>query len=73
VNEKMVKFEVRANATGQYYFPEEVRKELGRQIDLICDSKAAVIFTKETPLKIVLESLSLITKEIEHRLQLEKD
>jgi hypothetical protein len=69
----MVKFEIKSGLSGQYYFPKEVRVELGKELDLICNAKAAVIFSKNTPLKTVLESLSLITKEIEHRLQLEKD
>ena len=30
----MVKFRVKANPSGQYYFPKEVRQELGKELDL---------------------------------------
>jgi len=67
----MVKFKVHANPSGQYYFPQEVREELGRELVLLCNAKAAVIFNTETSLNIVLESLALICKDIEHRLRLQ--
>jgi len=68
----MVKFAVRDDGQGKYYLPKEVREELGKELSLICNAKAAVIFNKETSLELVLESLSLITKEIEHRFQLQE-
>jgi bifunctional DNA-binding transcriptional regulator/antitoxin component of YhaV-PrlF toxin-antitoxin module len=69
----MVKFQVRANPSGQYYFPKEVREELGRKLDLICNAKTAVIFNAETSLDTVLQSLEIIQKDLQHRLHLQKE
>jgi bifunctional DNA-binding transcriptional regulator/antitoxin component of YhaV-PrlF toxin-antitoxin module len=68
----MVKFKVKANPSGQYYFPKEVRAELGEELELICDAKAAVVYSKDTPLEAILESLEIIQKDLKHRLDLEK-
>lgn len=69
----MVKFRVKANPQGQYYFPKEVREELGKQLELICNAKAAVVFSAKTPLKTVLKSIEVITKDLRHRVELEKE
>ena len=69
----MVKFKIKANPSGQYYFPKEVREELGEELDLICDAKAGVIFPAGTPLELVLKSLEIIERDLEYRLQLQKE
>jgi bifunctional DNA-binding transcriptional regulator/antitoxin component of YhaV-PrlF toxin-antitoxin module len=69
----MVKFKVKANPQGQYYFPKEVREELGEQLELICNAKAAVVFSAETRLEAVLKSIEVITKDLKHRVELEKE
>jgi bifunctional DNA-binding transcriptional regulator/antitoxin component of YhaV-PrlF toxin-antitoxin module len=68
----MVKFKIKANPSGQYYFPKEVREELGEKLELICNAKAAIVYSAETPIEIVLESIELIKKDLEHRLELQK-
>jgi len=68
----MVKFKVKANPAGQYYFPKEVRAELGGNLELICNAKAAVVYSADTPIKTILESIEIIEKDLKHRLQIEK-
>ncbi len=69
----MVKFQVRANPSGQYYFPKEVRAELGNKLALICNTKTALLFPEDTPLNIVLQSVQIIVKDLQQRLQLQRD
>ncbi len=68
----MVKFRVRSNPHGQYYFPKEVRRELGGRLELICNARAGVIFPEGTPLETVLESLKVIRQDLHHRRELEE-
>jgi len=69
----MVKFQIKANPGGQYYFPKEVRAELGDKLTMVCDTKAAVVFSENMPLTTVLESMEIIVKDLKHRLQIQKD
>lgn len=68
----MVKFTVKANPQGQYYFPKEVREELGDKLTLICNARAAVVYSSETSLQVVLDSVHVIIQDLEHRLKLQK-
>lgn len=68
----MVKFTVKASPAGQYYFPKEVRQELGEKLTLVCDTKAAVVFPEGTSIETVLESITIIAQDLSHRLQLQK-
>lgn len=68
----MVKFRVKANPQGQYYFPKEVREELGESLELVCNAKAAVVYSAETPLTTILESIDIIIKDLRHRLELQQ-
>lgn len=68
----MVKFKVKANPSGQYYFPKEVRQELGENLELICNAKAAVVYNVDTPLDAVLKSVEIIQKGLKHRIELQK-
>jgi len=69
----MVKFKVKANPSGQYYFPKEVRTELGKELALICNTKTALIFSENTPLNIVLQSIQIIEQDLQQRLQMQKE
>ena len=69
----MVKFKVKANPQGQYYFPKEVRQELGQNLELICNAKAAIVYSADTPLKTILESMEIIAKDLKHRIDIEKE
>jgi len=63
----MVKFKVKANQSGQYYLPKEVREELGEKLELICNARAAVIFPEGISLNTVIKSLEIIQKDLIHR------
>jgi len=71
--QKLVKFKVRANPSGQYYFPKEVRQELGDELTLICNAEAAVVFPADASLNAVLESIKIISRDLRHRMQLQKE
>ena len=68
----MVKFQIKSNPQGQYYLPKEVRQELGERLDLICDTKTAVIYDSKTKLNLVLKSLKLLCSHVENQLELEE-
>lgn len=68
----MVKFRIKANPVGQFYFPKEIREELGESLELIANAKTAVVFPEGTPLDIVLKSLDVIKSDLEHRLEMER-
>jgi len=69
----MVMFKVKANQSGQYYFPKEVRQELGDKLTLICNTKVAIVFSDDAMLQNVLESIEIIINDLKHRLQLQKE
>ena len=68
----MVKFRIKANPVGQFYFPKEIREELGESLELIANAKTAVVFPEGTPLDIVLKSLDVIKSDLQHRLEMER-
>jgi len=68
----LVKFKLKGNPTGQYYFPKEVRQELGNKLEMICNARAGVVFPEGTPLETVLESLDIIQKDLNHRRELKE-
>ncbi len=68
----MIKFKIKANSSGQYYFPREVRQELGEDLELICNAKAAVVYNAKTPLESVLKSIEVIHKDLENRIEPQK-
>jgi hypothetical protein len=65
----MVKFNVHSNPQGQYYLPKEVREELGRNLNLMCNAKAAIIFNVDTPLDQVLKSISVLIQDLKNRIE----
>jgi bifunctional DNA-binding transcriptional regulator/antitoxin component of YhaV-PrlF toxin-antitoxin module len=68
----MVEFKVKANPTGQYYFPKEVREELGHNLKMVCNAKAAIVYNAETSIQTVLESIDIIIRDLRHRLELQQ-
>ncbi|MEM3356899.1 MAG: hypothetical protein QW166_03625 [Candidatus Bathyarchaeia archaeon] len=68
----MVKFKVKANPSGQYYLPKEVREELGQELELVCNAKVAVVYNIQTPLEAILKSIDIIRKDLRHRLELQQ-
>jgi hypothetical protein len=67
----MVKYEINSNPTGQYYLPKEVREELGPKLSLICNYKAAIIFSPNEPIEVILESLNIIAQDLTHRMEIQ--
>jgi len=67
----MVKFIVKSNTFGQFYFPKLLRRELGGIIEVITCTKTAVIFPAGMPLKDVLKGLEVIRLDLKNRLELE--
>lgn len=67
----MVQFRVKANPSGQYYFPKVVRQELGAELIVLCNVKAAVIFPENVPLTVIVESVELILRDLKHRLKIQ--
>lgn len=61
---KLVKFHVKANPSGQYYFPKEVRKELGEKLVLVCGVKVAIVYPPSLSFPEVITSLDLIKQHI---------
>jgi hypothetical protein len=70
---KMVTFQIKSNPQGQYYLPKEVRQELGEELDLICDTKTAVIYDPKIKLNSVLKSLRILCSHVENKLELERE
>ena len=66
----MVKFKIKSNPVGQYYFPKEIREEFGEVLELIANANAAVVFPEGTPLDLVLKSLEVIRMDLLNRLQI---
>lgn len=69
----MVTFHSKCNPQGQYYLPREIREELGNKIDIVCNAKAAVIYSSDTPISQVLGSLKILLKDLEHRQKMQKE
>jgi len=68
----MVKFHARANPQRQYYLPKEVREELGKTLDIICNTKAAIIYNSTTPIQQVLKSLKVLEDDLTHRVEMQQ-
>ena len=69
----MVKFVIKANPQGQYYLPKEVRLELGKELNVICNTRAAVIFNSKTSLESVLRSIAVLASDLNNRLEIQKE
>ena len=67
----MVKFRIKANPSGQYYFPKVIRQELGTELTVLCNVKAAVLFPENVPLGAIAESVELILRDLRHRQQIQ--
>jgi hypothetical protein len=67
----MVKFKIKANPSGQFYFPKVVRQELGTNLTVLCNAEAAVIFPENIPFEVIAESVELILRDLRHRQQIQ--
>ena len=70
----MVKFQTRMDSIGKIYIAKPLRESgLKNTIEIVPNTKAAVIFQAGTRLEDVLASMRIITQELEHRLQTETE
>ena len=69
----MVRFKLRANGYGQYYFPKAVRDEFGRELELEPNLKTGVIYPAGTPPDVVLKSLRALVEHFKQRVELERE
>ena len=69
----MVKFRTRMDSIGKIYIAKPLRESgLKNIIEIVPNTRAAVIFQAGTRLEDVLTSMRIITQELEHRLQTER-
>ena len=68
----MVKFKLKSNPQGQYYFPKEIREEWGPTLELEPNLQTGIIYPEGTPATIILRSLKTLKAHFEHRVELEK-
>ena len=69
----MVKFKASINPHGQVYLPSEIRQELNtRELEILGNARAIVIFPKGTQPSSVLKSLKVIQLDLQHRADLER-
>ena len=68
----MVEIDVRLTKIGLLYLPKTIRESFGRNLKIIPNASAAVIFPKDMPYEDVLESIKIIKADIEHRISLQK-
>jgi bifunctional DNA-binding transcriptional regulator/antitoxin component of YhaV-PrlF toxin-antitoxin module len=67
-----MKFKLKANPRGQFYFPKEIRDEWGQELELIPDVEAGVIYPSGMPAKKVLKSLQVVITDLTHRAEIEE-
>jgi len=68
----MVELKTKITKTGVLYIPKELREAFGRNMKIIANATASVFFPADADYRDVLQSLDIITKDIKHRIQLQK-
>jgi bifunctional DNA-binding transcriptional regulator/antitoxin component of YhaV-PrlF toxin-antitoxin module len=67
----MVKFRTQINPHGQVYLPKEIREELNaKQIEILGNARAIVIYASGTEPSEVLRSLRVVVEDLKHRREL---
>jgi hypothetical protein len=66
----MVELKTKLTKGGMLYVPQEIRECFGREMRIITNCVAALLFPSNADYKDVLTSIQLIQLEIEHRLKL---
>jgi bifunctional DNA-binding transcriptional regulator/antitoxin component of YhaV-PrlF toxin-antitoxin module len=63
----LVRFDVSVNSQGKVYLPLEIRRELGsKDLEILGDTKAIVIFPRGTRPSDVLRSLEVVQLDLKH-------
>jgi len=68
----MVKFKLKSNPQGQYYFPKAIREEWGPVLELEPNLNTGVIYPEGTSPTVILRSLNTLRDHFEQRVELEK-
>jgi bifunctional DNA-binding transcriptional regulator/antitoxin component of YhaV-PrlF toxin-antitoxin module len=67
----MVELKTKMTESGVLYVPKEVREAFGRELVIVPNSCAVVMFRKGMNLRHVLGSLEIITLDLKHRLEIQ--
>ena len=68
----MVKLKVHINSQGKFHVPKALRNEFGTtQLNILTSIKTAFVYPRDAELEDILNSLILIKKDIEQRIDLE--
>ena len=67
-----MKFKLKANPQGQFYFPKTIRDEWGHRLELVPDAEAGAIYPAGKPAKEVLRSLKVVITDLRHRAEIEE-
>lgn len=57
---------------GVIYLPNEIRQSFGRQVKLLPNSCAAILYGAETPLEDVVDSVNVLLKDLDLRIRRQK-
>jgi hypothetical protein len=57
---------------GVIYLPAEIRESLGRQVKLLPDSCAAILYGADTPLEDVRDSVKVLLQDLALRMRIQK-
>lgn len=69
----MVEFELKVHPEQHStYLPRQVIKTFGNKLKMVPNSKAAIIYRDGTTLRDVLRSIEIITEDLRHRIEMEK-
>jgi bifunctional DNA-binding transcriptional regulator/antitoxin component of YhaV-PrlF toxin-antitoxin module len=69
----MVRFHVTVNSQSSIYIPGPVREEFGtKSLQLLADSKAALLYPTDIDLEQVLRSVQILELDLKHILALQK-
>jgi len=70
----MVRFQAKINSQGQVYFPSEIREELDtKELELLGNARAIVIYPRGTRPSEVLRSLKVVIEDLRHRKELQEE
>jgi len=70
----LVRFPVTVNSQSSIYIPGPVREEFGtKSLELLADSKAALLYPTDIDLEQVLRSVRILELDLKHLVDLQKD
>lgn len=67
-----MKFKLKANPRGQFYFPKGIRDEWGHELELVPNAEAGAIYPAGMQAKEVLKSLEVVIADLKHRAEIEE-